>query len=72
MSALIDIYEQFRDWASTLWLYDQQGTVTAKKISAVARYCATEKGVRHFFIDSLMKCVAGRMTTTDRRHSWTS
>lgn len=58
-AALIDIYEQFRDWASTLWLYDQQGTVTAKKIAAVARYCATEKGVRHFFIDSLMKCVAG-------------
>ena len=56
---LIDTYEQFRDWSSSLWLYDQQGTVTAKKIAAVARYCATEKGVRHFFIDSLMKCVAG-------------
>ena len=57
--SLIDVYEQFRDWSSTLWLYDQQGTVTAKKVAAVARYCAVEKGVRHFFIDSLMKCVAG-------------
>lgn len=57
--SLIDIYGQFRDWAQKLWLYDQQGTVTAKKIAAVVRYCATEKGVRHFFVDSLMKCVAG-------------
>lgn len=57
--ALIDVYEQFRDWASGLFLYDQQGTVTAKKVAAVARFCATEKGVKHFFVDSLMKCVAG-------------
>ena len=58
-AAMIDIYEQFRDWASSLWLYDQQGTVTANKVAAVARYCATEKGVKHIFIDSLMKCVSG-------------
>lgn len=58
-ASLIDIYEQFRDWAETLFLYDQQGTVTAKKVCSVVRYCAVEKGVKHFFIDSLMKCVAG-------------
>lgn len=56
----IDSYEQFRDWTDDkLWLYDQQGTVHWKKVIAVARYCAKELGVTQFFIDSLMKCVAG-------------
>ena len=57
--ALVQLYEDFKGWANHLYLYDQQGTVTAKKVAAVVRYCATEKGVRHFFVDSLMKCVAG-------------
>lgn len=58
--ALVDIYEQFRDWTTgKLWLYDQQGTVTASQVGAVARYCAKEKGITHFFVDSLMKCVQG-------------
>jgi twinkle protein len=57
---LLDVYGQFRDWTDTrLWLYDQQGTVTASQVCAVARYCAKELKVTHFFIDSLMKCVAG-------------
>ncbi len=56
---VIDLYEQFRDWTDyKLWLYDQQGTVTAKQVCAVVRYCAKEKGITHFFVDSLMKCVA--------------
>ena len=55
----IEVYEQFRDWTKDkLWLYDQQGTVTAKQVCAVARYCAKEKGITHFVVDSLMKCVA--------------
>lgn len=54
----LDLYEQFRDWTDgKLWLYDQQGTVTAAQVCAVVRYCAKEKGITHFFIDSLMKCV---------------
>jgi twinkle protein len=56
---MIDVYEQFRDWTNgKLWLYDQQGTVTASQICAVVRFCAKEKGITHFFVDSLMKCVA--------------
>jgi len=56
---MIDVYEQFRDWTTgKLWLYDQQGTVTASQCAAVVRYCAKEKGITHFFVDSLMKCVA--------------
>jgi len=55
----LDLYEQFRDWTDDkLWLYDQQGTVTASKVCSVVRYCAKEKGITHFFVDSLMKCVA--------------
>lgn len=57
---LLDVYEQFRDWtAGKLFLYDQQGTVTAKQVCAVVRFSAKEKGVTHFFVDSLMKCVSG-------------
>lgn len=56
----IDLYGQFRDWTDgRLWLYDQQGTVTASQVCAVARYCAKELKVTQFFVDSLMKCVAG-------------
>jgi len=56
---MIDLYEQFRDWTNgRLWLYDQQGTVSATQVCAVVRYCAKERGITHFFVDSLMKCVA--------------
>lgn len=54
-----DLYEQFRDWSNTcLWLYDQQGTVNTQTLVGVLRYCAKELKITHFFIDSLMKCVA--------------
>lgn len=57
---IIDVYSQFRDWTDgRLYLYDQQGTVNAKQVCAVIRYAAKEKGVTHFFVDSLMKCVSG-------------
>lgn len=56
---MIDLYQQFRDWTTgRLWLYDQQGTVTSAQVCAVVRFCAKEKGITHFFVDSLMKCVA--------------
>ena len=42
-----------------LWLYDQQGTTSAKQVISVARYCAVELGITHIFVDSLMKCVQG-------------
>lgn len=60
MESLIDVYSQYRDWTDgKLWLYDQQGTVTASQVLAVARYAHKELKVTHFFIDSLMKCVSG-------------
>ncbi len=58
--ALMDLYEQFRDWTDNkLWLYDRQGTVHWKQVCAVARYCAKELGITQFVVDNLMKCVAG-------------
>lgn len=54
-----DLYEQFAGWSKgVLWLYDQQGTVKTDRLIAVLRYCADKLKIQHFFIDSLMKCVA--------------
>jgi len=58
--ALRDLYEQFGTATDrALWFYDQQGTVAAAQMVAVARYCAKELQMQHIFIDSLMKCVRG-------------
>lgn len=55
-----DLYGQFKEWTDgRLWLYDQQGTVDADTVLSVTRYCAKELGIKHVFIDSLMKCVKG-------------
>ena len=60
IDATRDLYEQFSGLTdSRLWMYDQQGTVTAEQMVAVARYCAKELGIQHLVIDSLMKCVRG-------------
>lgn len=49
----------FGIWADQyLWLYDQQGSVNARQVVAMTRYCAVELGIQHVFIDSLMKCVS--------------
>lgn len=54
---------QDRDWLDVaagwctgkLWLYDQQGMVSADRMLALMAYVAQEKGVTHFVIDSLMR-----------------
>lgn len=65
---LVKIYQDFAEWTNKrLWLYDQQGTVTASQVGAVVRYCAKELGVTHFFVDSLMKCVSGEDDYTGQK-----
>lgn len=62
-----EFIDAFHEWTEgCLWLYDQQGTVNAKRILSVIRYCheaLKHKGnkvqVRHMVIDSLMKCGVG-------------
>lgn len=39
-----------------LWLYDQQGSLSAKDVPALCRFAVQRLGVRHILIDSLMKC----------------
>ena len=45
--------------SNQMFIYDQQGTTSPDKVIAMCRYCALELGVKHVFIDSLMKCVKG-------------
>ena len=60
VEALEYLYQEFGQWTDgRLWLYDQQGTVSAPRVIGMARYCAKELGIGHIFIDSLMKCVRG-------------
>lgn len=41
-----------------VWVYDQTGSVEAAKVYAVIRYAADVRGVNHFVVDNLTKCVA--------------
>lgn len=46
---------RFFQWADgKLYLYQQDGTVPAKRILGLARYCAVEMKLQHIVIDSLM------------------
>ncbi len=52
--------EKYFSWLHhKLWIYDQVGTVKTERMIGVARYAITELGVKHFVIDSLMKCGIG-------------
>lgn len=60
IKALDGLFNEFSQWSDrSLWLYDQQGSVTADRVIGMARYCAKELGITHVVIDSLMKCVNG-------------
>jgi twinkle protein len=60
IKALDELFTEFGEWSDkALWLYDQQGSVTADRVLGMARYCAKELGIGHVVIDSLMKCVNG-------------
>jgi twinkle protein len=43
--------------AGKLWLYDQQGQVTADRVIAVITYCAEQLGIKQFLVDSMMKII---------------
>lgn len=50
----------WKDWSQgRLWLYDHVGNCAPRQVLAVARYAVTTLGVKHVFVDSLMKVVAG-------------
>lgn len=59
MDALDSLYDEFGEWSKgRLWLYDQNGTANPETVLGMVKYCATELGITHVVIDSLMKCVA--------------
>jgi len=48
--------EHFLSWSKgKLWIYDKLDQVPVDSILGMITYCATELGVKHIFIDSLMK-----------------
>ena len=51
---------EYLAWAGTnLWLYDHVGHANREKILALIRYAADKLKLKHFVIDSLMKCGIG-------------
>lgn len=57
-AALDDLFDKFGEWSNRrLWIYDQLGTTNPSTVIGMARYCAKELGIKHIFIDSLMKVV---------------
>lgn len=49
----------FHRWTDgKLWIYDHLGHCDPARVLAVCRYASRELGVKHLFIDSLMKVVA--------------
>lgn len=56
----IEQYEEFSRWVGDkLWFYDKQGEVNRKAVIGVGHFAATQYKIQDYFIDSLMKCVAG-------------
>lgn len=52
--------EAFLEWAhQRIWIFDQRGQAAGPRILDLALYAAEKVGVKHIFIDSLMKCVKG-------------
>lgn len=55
----VEVIGDFHRWTDgRLWIYDVHGSVQPSRVIACGRYAAT-LGVKHFFVDSLMKCVRG-------------
>jgi len=49
----------FDKYTENVWIYDQLDTVESNRIIAMLHYAAQKLGVKHIFIDSLMKCGVG-------------
>jgi len=57
----IPYIRKFHAWTDgRLWIYDHFGTCEPNKAIAVCQYAAKEFHVKHFIIDSLMKCIRGQ------------
>jgi len=56
----VDYVKRFMSWTDDrLWIYDQLDTVEPDRIIGMIHYAATQLGIQHILIDSLMKCGLG-------------
>lgn len=61
--------EKFRDYTKdNLWIYDQIGTVDPNNIIGMIHWGATELGIKHFMIDSLVKCGVDQSKNEPQKH----
>ena len=68
LDAVDEAYDEFLDWTDgKLWLYAQNGTTDPDLVLGMVRYCATELGVQHVFVDNLAKCVRGEDDYTGQK-----
>lgn len=52
------LVDEFFGWTEDmLWIYNQTGQTSGKKVVGFVRYCARELGCKHVFVDNLAKCV---------------
>jgi len=56
--ALDSMFDTFGAWSDNrLWIYDQLGVTNPEIVIGMTKYCGKELGIKHVFIDSLMKVV---------------
>jgi len=64
-------YDEFSDFMTmtnnNFYIFDHQGGLTPARMLAVIYYAATECGVKHFIIDSLMRVVAGEDSYNEQK-----
>jgi twinkle protein len=52
-------WEFFRLMQKRIWIYDKREVVEVEMLYRVIRFAVVEKGIKHVWIDSLMKCIRG-------------
>lgn len=46
----------FMSLCRSMWIYDRRGRIDSQMLFKAIRFASEKHGVRHFFVDSLMKC----------------
>ena len=65
----IEWVNRFHKWTDDrLWIYDHLGRCLPHQVEAVCRYATQELGIKHIFIDSLMKCTKEADDRTEQKN----
>lgn len=58
LDAVDELIDEFMDWSGErLFIYNQSGQSSTKKVIGFVRYCARELKCNHIFVDNLAKCI---------------